>query len=199
MKKNYKGEAFYSVSHIEAKLEKIADGLKKNLDRDRSVDVALFARGTKNDKSFAELVKSIYSEQREFVTGKEKKEGDHSGLYLFATRTKTGFEYQYVGISQQVIARVSQHVRHSAKSSATWAFLMAKVSHNQKIGQPEQLATNNFKSKTELKRAIEDEQLGLIRDCVVTYFPVDDNFLMHLVEPYIACALGCFWNSFETH
>ena len=195
---NFKGELFYGFEDVKSDLEKITKGLVTNFASGDYVAVQEFGRGVKSKAPLKDLVYRVYDEQQVYVNGKEKKSNDHSGIYLFATKEDSVFNYEYVGISQQVITRINQHTCHKNKSSATWAYLMAKYNDNISHGRVSDVTKNNL-SKKRISEAIYNEQLAMNEKYYVTFFPVDDNFLMHLVEPYIASALGCFWNSFETH
>jgi hypothetical protein len=124
---------------------------------------------------------------------------NQKGIYLFAKKGKNDFSFKYVGISKQVISRLKQHICSLDKGSATWAFLMAKYDYNKKNNLIEEITKNNFKSKDEIKNEIKKQQDKIAKDYFVTYYPVENNFLLHMVEPYVACDLECYWNSFETH
>jgi len=197
--RNYKNEIFYSVENIQDDMKAISKGLKDNFSSDIYIPVKEFGRGVKNKTSLKNFIKDIHNKQPAYKTGKQKNENDYSGIYLFASKKASDFIYQYVGISQQVISRLKQHVTFSNKSSASWAYMMAKVEHNRKNKFSTDITKNNFETTEDAKNAILKQQEKIAEDFFVTYYPVDDNFLLHKVEPYVACDLKCYWNSFETH
>ena len=197
--KHYKEEEFYPIKKIQEEMEKITTELKNNFSSGKFIQVNDFKKDVKNKESLSKLIKEINIKFPDKI-GKQKKKNDYSGLYLFATKKGNIFSYEYVGISQQVITRLKQHVCNTDKGSATWAFLMAKVKKNQRDKiNISKITKNYFKSPNEIKKAIEEQQELICKDYFVTYYPVGNHFLLHMVEPYVACALECKWNSFETH
>jgi hypothetical protein len=148
---------------------------------------------------------------------------DYTGFYVFAEKGMDDkFQFLYAGISQQILHRIWEHVSSFGQESASWAYLMAKVKGKYKIDENaattavhakiSKLSTlenikkykfSDEKNKKKYREVVGKKikpQLRLMEDYWFTFIPIDkDHYYLHMLEPYVATKLGCFWNSFETH
>jgi len=195
---NYKNEAFHSMASLDADLHGIVTQIEKNFkNKDLYLAVSEFTRG-ESKKKLKEFVEKIYNLPQNHISEK-KKSKDYPGLYVFAEVDGDDIKTAYVGISRMVIQRLKQHSSYSHKNSGTWAYLMAKFPDGEKVPVTDKKKAVQFDKSNPLNEAIIKVQTSMAKKYVVTYYPMDDNFLLHLAEPYVACALGAYWNSFETH
>ncbi|MDB4655646.1 hypothetical protein OAE48_02255 [Flavobacteriales bacterium] len=194
---NYKSEQFHDMDSLDTLLHGIVKQIKQNFKDGISLPVSTFNRGKSREK-LAEFIGSIHENHNTHLSKKTDSK-DFPGLYIFAERKDDKLETAYVGISRMVIQRLKQHTSYSDKSSATWAYLMAKFPNGEKVPVTDKKDAVQFKDKDALTAKIKEQQVEMAKKYVVTYYPMDDNFLLHLAEPYVACALSAYWNSFETH
>lgn len=187
------------MEKLDAELNTIVEQIKSNFEHGECVPVSDFARKSTNKHTLVKMVASNYDLHENHLS-KERKGGDYPGIYVFAEKqADSGFRYVYVGISRMVIQRLSQHLNYTDRRCATWAYLMAR--YPDVAGHPirDKRSARSFDSPKELKEAIEAQQADMAKRYWVTYYPIDDNYLLHLAEPFVACTLKAYWNSFKTH
>jgi hypothetical protein len=119
--------------------------------------------------------------------GKQEKKNEIMGLYAFATKKGDKLDWKYIGISRTMMMRFSHHTKSNHKSSATWAYQLAK----------------KYVEKEELSKAIQIHikkyQEEIIHPCYFTFIQIDDNMLLHIAEVYAVNKFQAEWNSFKTH
>ncbi len=120
--------------------------------------------------------------------GKEIK-----GVYVFVDpETNKPF---YVGISQTIIRRLKQHVFGKTHNHATLTYLLARHTYEKKEGKPHKGTRADLDYFTNHRESIQER----LRKSRVLIKEIDNNFLMHAVEVYLACHYKTVWNCFETH
>lgn len=126
-------------------------------------------------------------EYRPNSPGKKNALTEFKGLYAFARVEGEEVDFSYIGISRRIKARFSQHVNpNGRKNTATWAYLMA--SHD--FSGPDKAARET---------KIPEFQKSHIHPLRYTFYPIEDNMLLHLAEIYCVNKLRSNWNSFRTH
>ena len=100
---------------------------------------------------------------------------------------------KYVGISQNVIQRLRQHVRGTTDSDASLAYRIAADGNQQKMTRKAAMSNNAFRSKFEWARR-------KVARWNVTFVPSANPLELHLFETYCAMELDTSkWNTFKTH
>ncbi len=134
---------------------------------------------------------------------------NYQGLYVFAEKKQNeNIRYLYTGITRNASQRLNDHINSSNKGSATWAYLMVKKDKNtnaellrliEKYHHKKKPSKIKEQLKEQIRNAIEKKQ-EYIANLFVTFIPVEnDNYFLHMLEPYVAAKLKCYWNSFKTH
>ena len=195
---NYKGEEYTNIENVQSQMETVANELKANFEKNKILSVIDFiGKKAKLRELFNETFNNL------------DENGEYTGIYLFAEKKGKGYKYLYTGITRKAIMRLNDHVSSNNKSSATWAYLKVKESeefymrikefhHRSKLTDDEKNKKN--KLQDDIKNEIERIQKECFSKLYVTFLPIkNDNFFLHMIEPYIACEFKCKWNSFETH
>lgn len=172
---NYKDEEFtISGNKLLQKLETFASDLESNM---LSNDKSFIVSKIPHKKIFDELFISVIPNYHAHKTYKN----EHNGLYAFALVEQDKVNFQYIGISRTIRRRFLNHTRGKAKSTASWAFLMAQ----------------NDELEDALKRlSLKQLEMQIMR---FTFIHIDNPFLRHMAEVYCANKLKSYWNTFETH
>jgi predicted GIY-YIG superfamily endonuclease len=119
---------------------------------------------------------------------------DFPGCYVLIDKSKP----YYVGVSQNLITRLQQHVKGHDHYSASLAFRIAKIdSEIMKKGKnstrDELLADSEFKDYFEASKK-------RIQNSKVAFVEIDDHIILYLFEVYAATELDTDkYNSFKTH
>ncbi len=137
---------------------------------------------TWDKNAYEELVKPE-SEQR--------KKNEVKGLYIFYEDNKPA----YVGISRTILKRMKNHFRGTTHFEATLVYLMLRYEHDEKHG----LYTGERKDFPRFETHRVSKQQEMIDTWKISIIPELDNYKMYFFEIYLACHLGTYWNSFETH
>ena len=192
-KANRFNEKFPESKRILERIQVIADELRTN-----------FETGSSDNKKFL-AVDDFYKKDnslnilREFAKRlniKLAKNGnDFSGVYVFAEKkTNDEFNFLYTGISRTVIERINAHVNRTDYRTATWAYGIAKYEYR--------IDKNDEKAKIpegERIKRITNNQKEKLKKYYISFIHEPDNFMIHIAEGYVACALESEWNSFRTH
>jgi len=181
--KNYKEEAFpleklTSIDEFEIVLKNIKDNFNNN-----------------NVVSAQEIINAS-SEKNGIKTLFRKTFGEietTKGVYVYAEKLdNNGFRPIYVGISKSIVERKRQHLVRTDKGTATLALKIAR--HVGHISDEEE----NKERVTGAIKTVQDEYL---KNLWITIHPYPDtsNFLLPMLEIYLAIKLKTYWNTFETH
>lgn len=201
---NYAGEKFPKFNKIGKRLKDVVKNIEDNFtDDDKILLVEKFKKTDKNKKDV------IYEFLKE-IAGEPNEKKEYRGIYIFAEKKEDGtFEYMYTGISRKAIQRLNDHVNRSDKGTATWAYMMVKKSADEKLKKEIDFFHHRKVSKKEenrknaLKELIQEKIINIQKDYIsnlyITFVPINENYFMHMVEPYVAAKLKCYWNSFKTH
>lgn len=193
---NYKKEPFTKLENIQVRMEDVVKKIEVNFNKNKFILVKNIVSKTK----LRELFKNTF--------GEPDDEGEYTGLYLFAEKKDNKYNCLYTGITRKAIMRINDHVRSNNKSSATWAYLIVKDSKKfylriKEFHHKSNLSKKQKDKKEDLKKDIKKEIVKIQEKCFsklfVTFIPINDNFFLQMIEPYIACEFKCKWNSFETH
>lgn len=120
-------------------------------------------------------------------SGKEIK-----GVYVLVNETNKPY---YVGISQTIIRRLKQHVFGKSHNHATLTYLIAKHDYQNVEDKVYIGARSDLQYFTKHREGIQEK----LRNSRVLIKEIDNNFVMHAAEVYLACHYKCYWNCFETH
>jgi hypothetical protein len=176
---NYKGEKYFTCS---PKLLKDLNAISKNLVENlRAKGKSYQVKEIINSKSFNELWNVIPKK-----SDNKHSRNEYKGIYAFAVVGKSKIDFKYVGISQTIRRRFTGHTKRKTRQAATWAYMMIKKDF------PEL-------SIKQRERKISAYQKTIIYPLQFTFYPIDDNMMLHIAEVYCVNKLKAFWNSFETH
>ena len=112
---------------------------------------------------------------------------DFKGLYIFCTTSGIPF---YVGISQNVILRINQHIKGNTHNSASLAYLIC----TELYPSAKKKTRDNFPFN-EHRTAIQDYLKGQ----KVVLMKIDNDDELYLREFQFAIELRTYFNSFVTH
>jgi hypothetical protein len=176
---NYKGEMYLDTSHtLLIKLDAICETLIHNL---KTNGKSYIVEEIIKNKSFNKLW-----EHAPNTPDKKNSKKEFKALYAFATCDNDKIDFMYMGISQRTRGRFSDHTKRNKSKDASWAYLMIK--HNYPL-----------LTRVQRENKISEYQKKSIHHLRFTFYPIDDNMLLHLAEVYCVNKLKAFWNSFETH
>ncbi len=121
----------------------------------------------------------------------------YKGLYLWVEK-KTNNPV-YVGISQHLDKRISDHATASGKSMATWAYMMAKDKHRDQFKELQAAfqSTPGVRKYDFVDR--EDFQSYIRDECYCLVLLESNDYLLYLMEVYAAIKYKTYWNLFHTH
>ncbi len=205
--KNYNRETYPDFCDINNLLENYVEKIENNF-KDKNIEQV---GKLKTKKDIFDLLKQLYGEPNSEIKRNNGKAiiKDYRGIYTFAEKTDTGYSYLYTGITRVAVERINDHIHSKNKGSATWAYLMVKKDKKGDVILNEMIEKYHHKKKTKkvkdklnilISNAIIKKQEEFISNLYVTFIPVEDNnYLLHILEPYIAAELKCYWNSFKTH
>ncbi|MBX2960261.1 MAG: GIY-YIG nuclease family protein [Flavobacteriales bacterium] len=176
--KNYNNEPFISTDlNLLKELDSISEKLHKNM--------------ITEGKSF--IVKDILDKKKfnsfwDFEPHDENKytKKEYKGIYAFASVTNGIVNFKYIGISQTIKRRFNAHTKRTTRQEASWAYLMIK----------KDLVEKTLKERESYIPIYQKEKIYPLR---FTFFPIEDNMLLHIAEVYCVNKLHSYWNSFETH
>ena len=115
---------------------------------------------------------------------------DFQGIYVFS-KEKTPF---YVGISQHVIERITQHVKGKNHFSSSFCYRLGANVFKQKHGYSHEGGRKGLP----FGEYVEPTKKQLI-DCQVAFYKVEDSLELYLFEVYVAMKFGTlYYNSFKT-
>jgi hypothetical protein len=215
-KTNFSSEAYTSLTNIQAEMKRVADTLRNNF-----VLGNRFIPGKANDitctylavkdliasnRKCSDVLRAFFINMGYLPNNTKAKPNDYRGVYVFAEMNEGNPSFQYVGISMNAILRIKEHFYKGDQYTASWAFLMAKHQDqgllSKKIKEIRKWGSDKDKSNlnNEINRAIRNIQEKYISRLYISFFPVcDDHFFLHMIEPYVVCALQSKWNSFRSH
>ncbi len=179
---NYNGESYFTC---DSDLIKQLDGYCEELER-RMYNSSFLVSNMLNHK------KSIFQNcwpalKFNAPIEKQEKKNEIMGLYAFAMKEEDKLDWKYIGISRTIMKRFSHHTKSNHKSSATWAYQLAK----------------KYECKEELSKSIQipikKYQEEIIHSCCFAFIEIDDSMLLHIAEVYAVNKFKAEWNSFKTH
>lgn len=182
-KENYKKEAYLETSsELFTTLEEISETLLNNLRNEKkSYPVEDLIR-IKYSSEFNELWEYLPN-----ISDKKNSKNEFKGLYVFAHVENDAVDCMYIGISQRTRARFKDHTKRNKSKDASWAYLMIK--HE----------ISDLTTRETRESKITDYQKKYIHPLRFTFYPIEDNMLLHIAEVYCVNKLKAKWNSFETH
>ena len=135
-KQNWKGETFPDLISFLFEVNKILDDFNEKIQSPNSlldIDSLKNHRGKRKDvvdRYFDSIgfVKNSHSN----LKAKTGNFNDYKGLYIYCKSYEGKYQPVYIGISQRIYQRIVGHVFRSTKSSATWAYLIAKYKNGGK-------------------------------------------------------------------
>lgn len=128
-------------------------------------------------------------------TNKKYNGKEIKGLYVFAEEVNGIAQPFYVGISQTVIRRLRQHVFGTGHNQATLAYLMARTEYNRIENKPYSGKREDLEYFINHRARYQSE----IRKARFAIKEINDDYLLHMAEVFVACHFKSKWNSFETH
>lgn len=141
----------------------------------------------KTPKSAADFVG--YKSATKEVLKKAERTVDFPGCYVFIDNLKP----IYVGISRNIIKRLTQHLNHDSHFSASLVYKMA---------------TEDFPHEMKRDQAMRDEQFrdvflhnqSRLQNMKVAYIQIQNDLELYLFEVYASMKLDTdTWNTFRTH
>jgi hypothetical protein len=205
--KNYNDETFPDFSDIQNQFEGFVKSIEEKFKNGDTEQVG----NLKTKKDISNFLKKISTEPNSKI---ERNKGktiikDYRGVYTFAEKTDIGYNYLYTGITRAATERINDHIHSGNTGSATWVYLkvkekklkeeIKKFQHRKESDLSVEEKKEKDALKVKIKKAIKEEQEGMHK-LFVTFIPIEnDNYLLHMIEPYIAAKLKCKWNSFKTH
>jgi len=154
------------------------------------------------DKRFAAIVEELDASFHQLLEMRPSKplalprEAPQAGIYLLSEDEK----YLYVGRSNRIRKRISNHCRASATyKMAAFAFRLARESTGQMKAtyKPEGSRGDLMKSPTFV--AAFETAKGRIRDMDVRFVAEAEPVRQAVLEIYVAVVLGTPYNDFDTH
>lgn len=215
---NFCGEKFPSLEDIESQMKNLVEKLQSNFSdvlydpkalNHKKNESFIAVRDIQNNNTSATILRSFFKNMGVEPNNTDKGKTEYSGIYVFAEKTASGYNPIYTGISRAAITRIKEHVNRGDRATATWAALIAKDQHPD-LKELDKMAYKSFKNDPEMKKRKEElikilnaeiieVQAKKMSKYFVTFVPENNNFVMHISEAYIACALKCKWNTFKTH
>lgn len=111
-----------------------------------------------------------------------------SGCYVFMNPQPI-----YVGISQNVIRRLRQHVRGTTHFDASLAYRMATAQKQHTMTRQAAMLDSEFRDRFDLAR-------HYLSGLDVAFMPIANPLELYLFEAYCAMELDTSeWNTFKTH
>jgi len=184
-RRNYQGE----LTPTTEELIRRAEATVRQIGQAKPVRVGgnLVGPGTREylgSSYFADVEKNTWNHR-------SRQPNDFSGLYVFFDIE----EPMYVGISRTVIRRLKQHLFSDKENQATLAFLIARVRFEEKYGAAHQGGRKSFPFKDNMEE-VKSEILSRWKFATV---PLSGGYELAFTEIFVGSALGCRWNSFDTH
>lgn len=184
---NYKGDPIPKFDNLQKELDAIVNRVQDKLDNGHYINVAVLTENSCDRVYLKENIQSITGETPNRKSNKNvTNDNDYQGLYIFCKKENDHIEPQYVGMSRRIISRMKGHVYRASKNSATWVYQMIKT-ENQEL------------SNEDAQSMIESYRKEKFKNMVVTFDIINEPYLMHIAEAYLAAELKTYWNSFKTH
>lgn len=182
--KNYKGEEF-PIERILAikEFEDILKIIQNNLNEGKLIHAQEIINESRNPNGIKKLFKKLVGENL----------ADTKGIYIYSEKLDNKeFRPVYVGISKSIIERNRGHLVRTDQGTATLAL---------KIAREVKLISKDEKDSKKKSDAIKKVQNDYLKNLWVTVHPYKDesNFLLPMLEIYLAVKLKAYWNTFETH
>jgi predicted GIY-YIG superfamily endonuclease len=116
---------------------------------------------------------------------------DFRGIYVFI---KSGIPF-YVGISQNVIGRILQHVKGSSHFTSSLCYKLGTIKHLEEMGKKH----DGGRKGLDFMKYAEPAKKELIT-CNIATLPIKNDLELYLFEVYVSMELGTlYYNEFKTH
>jgi predicted GIY-YIG superfamily endonuclease len=148
-----------------------------------------------SSKNVAQEIARISGPEKNHLNLKNEKR--YKGLYLWVEKKSN--TPVYVGISQHIEKRISDHATASSKSMATWAYLMAKAESERFLIAHAALRNEYPDSKKYDFGLREEFQKYIQKECYCLVLLERNDYLLYLMEVYAAIKYKTYWNLFHTH